>query len=79
MILFNQRQLIAGFRSRISCFYTARAVLNVTGLVLTLSHGTFPEVPSRKSSILLTISCDKHWDMLLVVLRIWLWGGLDIL
>lgn len=37
---------------------------------------------SRKSTILLTIYCDKHWDMLLVVLLIRIWqgkGGLDIL
>lgn len=46
------------------------------------SHGIFPEASSRKSSILLTIYCDKHWDVLLVVLLIWIWqgkGGLGIL
>lgn len=46
------------------------------------SHGIFREVLSRKSTILLTIYCDKHWDMLLVVLLMWIWqgkGGLDIL
>lgn len=43
------------------------------------SNGMFPQVPFRKPSALLTISGDKHWDVLLVVLVIRLWGRLDIL